>query len=70
MRPFAIQHREMPMSVISPTAIQSTVLLMRCDCGEVGTWTLAGQWTLDQVQGKTVSDLADELMRSGKWPTP
>lgn len=37
--------------ILAAAGVQSTVVLHRCDCGEITTRTLTGRWTLDQIRG-------------------
>lgn len=57
-----VQHSEMvhpgmaPLLALSGGAMpknEMTTVLWRCPCGEVGTWTLIGTWTKEQIQGQS-----------------
>lgn len=51
-------HAYQPISVYNPTGLHprimgddTTVILMKCPCGEVETKRLDGTWTLEQLTG-------------------
>lgn len=45
---------------------EMTTVLRRCktrDCGEMGTYSLAGHWTLDQIRGDLPSQMVESLLK-------
>lgn len=45
--PVAVSHQ----GAIFGTSVTSTVVLWRCECGDLTTQTLPGKWTLPEVRG-------------------
>jgi hypothetical protein len=42
--------------LLAPPGQVSTVVLLRCPCGDLSTQQLAGRWTLAQVRGETTAE--------------
>jgi len=52
---------------LGPADQVSTIVLMRCLCGVVGTQVLAGDWTLEQIKGLAPpSESVDNFLGSVK----
>lgn len=53
----------MMLSGKEPPKSRTTIALWRCPCGEIGTFTVLGHWTLEQIQGKPSLDATDMVKK-------